>query len=563
MSKMAASLDLRPDHHAIVLSILNRHVPDRKVLAFGSRATWTAKDYSDLDLAILGDEPLSLDVTSALAEDFRESDLPFKVDLVDWASADETFRNIIRRDGVTVRIPLTHREAVDPEQRLQPTYETTGVGSNGSEGKTIGGGLYRPALRKSQVKQLGDCARLIRKTVLPPFPDDAPCIGLQHIGENTLTLTGHGTGSNVKSAKTKFSRGDILFGKLRPYFRKVIKAPFDGIGSTDIWVVRATEGIDQGFLYYCMASRKFVDFVTSGSEGTRMPRGKWEYACKFKLEVPSLDEQRAIARILGALDDKIELNQRMNKTLEGMAQALFKSWFVDFDPVHAKMKGRDTRLPQPIADLFPDRMVSSEIGEIPYGWRVVPLPDLIKINPSRTLRKKEAAPYLPMSNMPTKGHFPDQVTTRPYGSGMRFKNGDTLVARITPCLENGKTAFVDFLLDGETGWGSTEYIVMRPKQPLPNEFAYCLARSTRFREFAIQNMTGTSGRQRLPAKALAQFPQIEPAKRVAEAFGDLIRPLIALASAAAKESRSTSGLRDALLPKLIAGELQAGVREGP
>ena len=105
-------------------------------------------------------------------------------------------------------------------------------------------------------------------------------------------------------------------------------------------------------------------------------------------------------------------------------------------------------------------------------------------------------PYLDMANMPTKGHVPGTVIDRPFGSGMRFTNGDTLVARITPCLENGKTAYVDFLPRDRIGWGSTEYIVMRPMPPLPNEFAYCLARSTGFREFAIQNMTGTSGRQR-------------------------------------------------------------------
>ena len=99
---------------AIVDSLLRQHVPDRKVLAFGSRATWTAKDYSDLDLAIVGDEPLSSDVASALAEGFGESDLPFKVDLVDWARIDEAFRDIIRRNSVAVRIPAGSFEATDP-----------------------------------------------------------------------------------------------------------------------------------------------------------------------------------------------------------------------------------------------------------------------------------------------------------------------------------------------------------------------------------------------------------------------------------------------------------------
>ena len=117
--------------------------------------------------------------------------------------------------------------------------------------------------------------------------------------------------------------------------------------------------------------------------------------------------------------------------------------------------------------------------------KVVPLPKAIELNPTRSLRKGVVAPYLDVGNMPTQGHTPDGVIDRPFGSGMRFVNGDTLVARITPCLENGKTAYVDFLEEGQVGWGSTEYIVLHPKPPLPEEFAYCLARSYGFREFAI------------------------------------------------------------------------------
>jgi hypothetical protein len=157
--------------------------------------------------------------------------------------------------------------------------------------------------------------------------------------------------------------------------------------------------------------------------------------------------------------------------------------------------------------------------------------------------------------MPTRGHTPDAVVDRPFGSGMRFMNGDTLVARITPCLENGKTAFVDFLEGGQVGWGSTEYIVLRPKLPLPSEFAYCLARSVHFRDFAIQSMTGSSGRQRVPAEALEHFLIATSPEPIARAFGRAVTPLFARASRAAEESRILAALRDALLPKLISGAL--------
>ncbi|MGH8473343.1 MAG: restriction endonuclease subunit S, partial [Gammaproteobacteria bacterium] len=269
--------------------------------------------------------------------------------------------------------------------------------------------------------------------------------------------------------------------------------------------------------------------------------------------------------------------------LEAMARALFKSWFVDFDPVRAKQpknvgwvspSGRNPpdkadgglrdyaanppyELPPHIADLFPDRLVDSELGQIPEGWKVTPLPDAVEVNPTRSsLRKGEVARYLDMANMPTRGHSPDEVVDRPFGSGMRFANGDTLVARITPCLENGKTAYVDFLEEGQIGWGSTEYIVLRPKPPLPEEFAYCLARSGEFRDFAIQSMTGSSGRQRVPAESLSHFQIVAPPKSISEHFGRLIKPLFARASAAIKASRTLADLRNTLLPKLISGELR-------
>ena len=316
--------------------------------------------------------------------------------------------------------------------------------------------------------------------------------------------------------------------------------------------------LDPGFLRYFLIYRETQAKLLSwaGSGGTRNALTKAMIEA-FDVQAPEdVSEQRAVARILGTLDDKIELNRRMNETLEAMARALFKSWFVDFDPVRAKMEGRDTGLPQDIADLFCDRLLDSEMGEIPDGWQVATLAEYIEVNPRRSLRKGQAAPYLPMAKMPTRGHMPDSVAVRAFGSGMRFANGDTLVARITPCLENGKTAYVDFLTDGEVGWGSTEYIVLRPRPPLPNQFAYFLARSARFREFAIRNMSGTSGRQRVPSTALREFLMVVPPRRLSARFGDVAESLIERASKAGHESRTLAAVRDMLLPKLISGELR-------
>ncbi|GAB4343340.1 MAG: hypothetical protein Kow0099_21650 [Candidatus Abyssubacteria bacterium] len=277
-----------------------------------------------------------------------------------------------------------------------------------------------------------------------------------------------------------------------------------------------------------------------------------------------MPEQQAIACILGALDDKIELNRRMNQTLEAIARAIFKSWFVDFDPVRAKIEGRWRRgeslpgLPAHLYDLFPARLVDSELGEIPEGWEVYPLPEAVDINPTRSLSKGALAPYLDMASMPTHGPSPESWTMREVRSGMKFINGDTLVARITPCLENGKTAYVDFLAEGEVGWGSTEYIVLRPKGTIPPLFAYLLARTDEFRTFAIQQMTGSSGRQRVPASSLEKYsiPIPDVDSPLFRHFGELISPMFDRIQAAMSQSRTLSTLRDALLPKLISGELR-------
>ncbi len=343
-------------------------------------------------------------------------------------------------------------------------------------------------------------------------------------------------------------------------FSRVCAVPVDilpAVVNQHVAIVRVDATVaDPGYVLSYLthpAVKSYIESFNAGGSRRAITKGHIE---SFEIPLPPLPEQRAIAHILGTLDHKIELNRRMNETLEARARALFKSWFVDFDPVRAKAEGHDTALPEHIAGLFPDRFVDSELGEIPGGWAVAPLPCSIEVNPMRSLRKGAVAPYLDMANMPTRGHSPDEVVDRPFGSGMRFVNGDTLVARITPCLENGKTAYVDFLQGGQVGWGSTEYIVLRPKPPLPEEFAYCLARSETFREFAIQSMTGSSGRQRVPPDSLSHFLLAAPPGPLAKLFGSFVRPLFLRARAAVRESRTLAGLRDTLLPKLIAGELR-------
>lgn len=280
---------------------------------------------------------------------------------------------------------------------------------------------------------------------------------------------------------------------------------------------------------------------------------------KLEIPVPPLPEQRAIAHILGTLDDKIELNRRHNYTLEAMARALFQDWFIDFGPVRAKMEGREPYLPADLWQLFPDNL--DDEGK-PEGWEMVPASALIEFNPTEPLRKGTPAPYLDMASLPTSGSWPEPPVIRDFGSGMRFRNGDTLLARITPCLENGKTAFVQCLPDDTVGWGSTEYIVMRPKSPVPAGYAYLLARDNAFRAHAIRSMTGTSGRQRAQGDSVATFKlALPPNENIWHALAKQISPIFESIKTNATASESLAALRDTLLPKLISGDLRTGSAE--
>ena len=264
--------------------------------------------------------------------------------------------------------------------------------------------------------------------------------------------------------------------------------------------------LDASYLRYYLASPEMQTLLLSwaGSGGTRnaLTKGMLE---SLVIPTPRFPEQRAIVHILDTLDDKIELNRRMNQTLEEMARAIFQDWFVDFGPVRAKQEGREPVLLPELWDLFPDRLVDSELGEIPEGWGVKTLNQLIDLNPREPMQKGTAAPYLEMAALPTTGYSPDDTVLRGFKSGARFRNDDTLLARITPCLENGKTAFVQLLPKDAVGWGSTEFIVMRAIPPIPAEYPYLLSREEGFREHAIQSMTETSGRQRVQVDALASY----------------------------------------------------------
>ena len=265
-----------------------------------------------------------------------------------------------------------------------------------------------------------------------------------------------------------------------------------------------------------------------------------DFAANVEVPLPPFLQQRAIAHILGTLDDKIELNRRMNETLEAMARALFKSWFVDFDPVRAKMEGRDTGLPRHIADLFPDRLVESELGEIPEGWGVKTLGDIVK-------RKSV---------------------------GKKYSQKTALKSGIVPILDQGKSGIIGY-------HNNTPGIEASPSKPII-VFANhtCYMRLIMHDFSAIQNVLPFEGKNHdiywLYCATIGKQEFIEykghwpdfsikeiilPERTLQAEFGKIVSALFQQIHMNDNHSRTLAALRDVLLPKLVSGELRVRSRE--
>ncbi len=356
--------------------------------------------------------------------------------------------------------------------------------------------------------------------------------------------------------------GDILFARrgiqatgLSAIVDEVHVGSICGTGALLLRVNPKT--VDPRFLAAYLSTTEAFDWLRSNAVGAVMPNLNTSIISRLRVPMPPMEVQGAVGHFVGCLDDRIDLLRQTNTTLEAIAQTLFKSWFIDFDPVRAKSEGREPEgMDAATAALFPSEFEESELGSIPKGWRVMPLRESFDINPRRSLAKGLTAPYLDMASVPVAGHVPAEPIERAFYSGTKFQNGDTLFARITPCLENGKTAHVDFLRDDQVGWGSTEFIVLKPKSPVPPYFGYLLARHDAFRAFAIQAMTGTSGRQRVELGQLERYRIVSPTEPVAIAFGHLVELIRSSISADAQRGNLLTQLRDTLLPRLISGKLR-------
>ena len=541
MTTPVPSVDLRPDHWAIVRDALRRHVPDREVLAFGSRATWTAKDYSDLDLAVMGEEPLSLRTASALDEALGDSDLPFKVDVVDWARIDDSFRAIIRRNAVTMQAPTAVFE-VDGGARFED-WSTAPFGE----------------------------AFVVNPAVPIERGSPTPFVAMAAV-DPTRRAVRSGSVREFRGSGSRFQHGDTLFARITPCLengkigRYYANSGRGNVahGSTEFIVVRGRPGVtDSEYAFYAARSNLVREYAISQMTGTSgRQRVPTDALAELDVPLPPLPEQHAIAHILGTLDDKIELNRRMNETLESMTRALFKSWFVDFDPVRWKMEGRDSGLPGHLADLFPDRLVDSKMGEIPEGWAVFRLEQLAKHHTKSTSPAR--SPRLDYDHFSIPAYDTGQWPVVERGS--EIKSNKTLVLKDAVLLSKLNPrilrVWVPCASVGRPQVCSTEFLVFTPRPPANRGLLYALFADQRFRALLKSLVTGTSrSHQRVPPKALKAQEVLAGSPRVFNVFGQTIGNILSQILKNRSEAATVAGLRDSLLPQLISGKLRVHVSE--
>lgn len=295
--------------------------------------------------------------------------------------------------------------------------------------------------------------------------------------------------------------------------------------------------IDPLYFYYLVVSPNFRGHFLNVRSGSAQPFISLENfrSLNFKCLIDRTAQER-VGAILSAYDYLIENNRQRIILLEQAARLLYKEWFVNLR--------------------FPGHEHTKIIGGVPEGWERKFLPEVIAINPTERVQKGTVIRYVPMTGLSTKGMTIglNESERRTTPTAVRFRNGDILLARITPCLENGKTGFVNFLEPGEVACGSTEFIVLRGRLVSPY-FTYCLARTHTFRETAIKSMVGSSGRQRVQPSCFDEFLVGLPKAVIREQFDNFVSPLFQQIDLLERQSNRLANTRDLLLPKLMNGDV--------
>ena len=353
-----------------------------------------------------------------------------------------------------------------------------------------------------------------------------------------------------------YQQGDILVSNIRPYFKKIWRATCNGTASNDVIIFCANEGVDNLYLYYLLADDRFFAYVMTGAKGTKMPRGDKKQMLQYPVNLPPLEEQKRIADILGAFDDKIELLQKQNKTLEDMAKALFKSWFVDFDVVRAKQKGlpkadivREYHLTEELYDLFPSSFADSPLGPIPTGWDVKPLSKIAILimgqSPAGTTYNEtgEGIPFY-QGRTDFGFRFPKKriycsAPTRIAEKGdilisVRAPVGDLNMANETCCIGRGVAS-----IRSNISKDSFLYYAMLSAQT----------------QFDVFNTEGTVFGS-INRKDLSSFSILTPIEQLVKEFNNIIGTFDLKIEENLKQIQTLTELRDTLLPPLISGKIR-------
>ena len=551
-AKIGQASDIIAEHRKTVLTLLKRHLPNTTVWTYRSRAKQGAQLQSDLDLVVFA-SPKQSDQVSDLREAFKKSGLPYRVELFVWDEVPESFREQIEAEHVAL-VERTGCSSLDLEWPIVVIEDISEKVAMGPFGSSIKVSTF--------------------------VPDGVPIISGQHLrgvrvddspGFNFISYE-----HAQRLANANVKRGDIVFSH-RGNIGQVAYIPESSM--FEQYVVSQSQ-----FYLRCDRFKAIPEYIVAFFKS---PEGQHKllanasqvgvpsiarpvtYLRTVEIPLPTLPEQRAIAHILGTLDDKIELNRRMNETLEAMARALFKSWFIDFDPVRASMEGRDTGLPDDIAKLFPDRMLDSELGEIPEGWEVCCLGEMVEIVKGRSYRSQELVES--DTALVTLKSFARGGGYRP-GGLKSFKGNYKLEQAVYPgeiviaCTDVtqaadviGRPAIVQATAAYSTLVASLDTLIVRPNHMgMTKTFLYFLAYSKRFTTHTYSHTTGTTVLH-LAKQAVPSFQFVHPSVRLSHLFDDIARPILERIQVVQQESESLAALRDMLLPKLVSGELR--VRE--
>ncbi len=346
----------------------------------------------------------------------------------------------------------------------------------------------------------------------------AKTLKTENIDTSDLFITEEGlkAGSKIapKGSILLLTRGSGLFNGI-----PISRVEKDVAFNQDIKCLDSYGEVENEFIFYWLLSQKDYLMAKVGVTGIGAGKFDLDFLQKLMIPIPSERERKSIVGFASSISEKIRCNAKINDNLQQQA-------FAAFDNLVANAENTDCNVS-----------------------------DYAFLNPKRALAKNQMARSIDMSRLSTSRAFPSGWEMKPFAGGMRFTNGDTLLARITPCLENGKTAFIDFLDDGEVAFGSTEYIVLAPKNDTPPEMLYCLARNPAFIDYAVKNMNGSSGRQRVSAETVGQYRLPLFDKHSLSIFREVVSPMFLKMRYNSLENMRLAELRDELLPKLMSGEI--------